>query len=90
MRCVDQERRLGIRSRDAVGQRATESQDQEQLRHGRSFCARDGEESLNLFYRVEPRRALRFGLEFGGLRFDQLYDMIDHVGVLHVVVGHAR
>src|SRR5437763_11350422 len=40
-----------------------------------------------LFRRVRGRRFRRFDLR--GLRFDQLYDMVDHVGILDMMIGDS-
>src|SRR3954471_16070422 len=53
-------------------------------------CAGNGQERLNLFGGVE-RRLIGFGgFDLGGFLLDQTDDVIDHVGVLHMVVGDAR
>src|SRR5207248_11098016 len=43
-----------------------------------------------LFRGVQRLLARLVGFDLGGLGFDQLHDVIDHLGVFDVVVGDAR
>ena len=77
----------GSDGRQRVGERSAQEQDEQQLGHG-AMLRRQGEERLNLFGGVERRRCSR-GFDLGRLGFDQPDDMVDHVGVLDMVVGDA-
>src|SRR4051812_29662686 len=48
------------------------------------LCAGTGEESLNLFGRVERRFGGFGGVDLRGLGFDQGDDVVDHLAVLDV------
>ena len=52
-------------------------------------CAVETEKWLKLLGGVERWLVLGSSLDFGRLRFDQLDDVVNHVGVLHMVIGEA-
>ena len=51
-------------------------------------CAHKVKKDLALLGGVE-RRSGRLGFNLGRLRFDQLHDVLDHVGILHMVIGDS-
>src|SRR4029079_13962973 len=51
-------------------------------------CAHKVKKDLALLGRVESRSGQR-AFDLGCLCLDQLHDMLDHVGILHMMVGHA-
>ena len=83
---VDEQRRIRAAG-ETVCERSGEHDDEQQLGHA-AMLRPQGKERLNLLGGVERRHRLR-GLDLGSLRFHQPHDMVDHVGVLHMVIGHA-